>query len=334
MATIKITKELALALKDLRQEYKVASKDVATFINKSTSYISKLEKGDIKKISTDEFFRIFSYIVPEEQSHSRFDEFIGKCTLEFSKREIEQQEWLQNFDTVYRQIPIPPELIEHINALLVENNLSISEVVARVNLNEDLKDYTLDLSTYEKKVWHYPHNESPFIIMDISLNEIEDILSKKKTTTNYTTLQAFLYNLLKYKSEDFKSTFEETTNILTTYKFYSISKKNELLRKTHSQEEVEEILTDFDKLNEGYINQIQRRIESFSNLNIEYANGKLDILTKNLQADTPLVFGLFGIDLTPLKELDIDVKRSFIKDIDKLVKEYGTKIDEKKQELI
>ena len=50
--TVPITPELGMALKNYRIENKITAKSITDKFGKASSYISKLEKGDIKKIDS------------------------------------------------------------------------------------------------------------------------------------------------------------------------------------------------------------------------------------------------------------------------------------------
>ncbi len=323
MPQVNMTIELGNAIKELRAANKVRSKDISSAINKSPTYVSKLEHGEIQKIDYDDLMKIFHTIFPDERSfETKFEEFIGKCTLKYSEDEREREVWLQNFDTVYRKIPVPSELVDYCNEQLAQMKVSITEVVARVNLNEDIKKYNLDLTKYKKNI-NYWENEHNFILMDIDLDVMQKILSKEIVVTNYVTMESFIYNLLKYTITDFEQAHLQAIEILTKFKFYSIVAKSRKLHETHSKEEADAILTDFDKVNQSVRNRINHHIGKFTTLDIKYANEKLAALSNNFDADPSLTIAYLGINLSSLKDLDVETKRSFLKDISDLIKKYG-----------
>ena len=203
MPEVKITPELGCFLKELRVNNKVKAKDIAEALSMSPAYISKLEYGKIQSIDYDKLMIIFHTIFPDTKTFEiRFEEFINRCSLKLTDEEIKEQVWLQNFDTVFRKIPIPISLIDFTNEQLSKIGISVSEVVARVNLNEDVKDLNLDISKYKKNI-NYWENGNNFILMDIQLSTIDKILNKEITESNYVTMESYLYNLFKYSITDF-----------------------------------------------------------------------------------------------------------------------------------
>ena len=75
MAKVYVTQELAETIKSIRLQNKILSKDLANIIDKSPSYVTKLEKGEIQTIDIDELNKIFNYIIGDDTS---FDETIQK----------------------------------------------------------------------------------------------------------------------------------------------------------------------------------------------------------------------------------------------------------------
>lgn len=323
MPFVYLSQELGVEIKELRIKNKIKSKDISAAIDKSPTYFSKLEKGEIQKIDYDDLMKIFHTIFPDRKIFEvRFEEFINKCTLKYSEDEFKKQTWIMNFDTVYRQIPIPPELVDYCNKQMEIAKISMSEVVARINLNEDIANKNLDYSKYNKNEWYW-ENEW-FAVMDISSDDIEKILNRQNQTANYITIEALVYNILKFLIPDFVQAHAKTIEILTSFKFYSIVEKNRKLAQTHSPEELDEILTDFDKVNDKLKRNIIKNIERFSTLNIKYANEKLMALSNNFDADAPITIAYLGVELSALKDLDINTKRKFIQDIENLVEKYKT----------
>ena len=102
-------------------------------------------------------------------------------------KDLEDQTWFMNFDTVERRIPIPNGLIDYINKKISDLGLTISYVVDYVNKNEDLLDiiseHKIDINKYESNLWHTEYIDGKpisFIVMKLNLNDIIDILEKSR----------------------------------------------------------------------------------------------------------------------------------------------------------
>ena len=70
--TIAITPDIGMALKNFRIENKVTAKSITQHFHKAASYISKLEKGDIKKISGDFMIQLCNYITNSDKGLFKF----------------------------------------------------------------------------------------------------------------------------------------------------------------------------------------------------------------------------------------------------------------------
>ena len=117
MPRIKLTEDLSRALKNTQNDRGIKTSELATHINKSLSFISKLENGQAEYVDYDLLINIFQFI--SKKSNEIFEEFlkslIEKTILEYTPEEIQERDWIMWLDMEYRKIPIPMELISFLN---------------------------------------------------------------------------------------------------------------------------------------------------------------------------------------------------------------------------
>lgn len=338
MAKVNVTKELAEKIKELRLINRVKAIDVAEHIQKSSTYISRLESGDIKTMDYDELLKIFYYISKDE---NELEKFINKLTLEFDDNELDNQTWFLNFDTVERNIPVPNDLVDYINKKLSDLGFSIPFVVDYINKNVEIKDiiqkHNLDLSKYKNNLW-YPYDfkdeaTAAFIIMKLDITTVTNILEKKADISNYVTIQSILYNLLRLEqelkgplSEEENSTIRnETSKILKLYKFYNTKEKNMLLNAAATEQELNSQLNEFDIKNRAVVNELIGQILYLSDWNVKYTNEKLTLLNKNFEWDVSFALSIASLPYYELNNISKSLKSNFLADIKKLIEEYKSK---------
>ena len=240
------TPELADTIKSIRKENKVASKDVAAAIGRSASYISKLEANEIKSIAVDEFQKILELIIVDEDSvDERHEKLLTTYSIKYSKAEKEEQLWFLNIDSVWRRIPIPESLIVEISQLLNEVQVSIEQLVDRINANEELAPELKHGKTPVNE-W-FMDGDGTAIKMSLSLEEVVRILTNEQNTCNYITILAIVHYALKYKQfgdepvcndNDLIALGDDCDAFLERHKFYTIARKMQLLANAHSQRQL------------------------------------------------------------------------------------------------
>ena len=138
MSKVQLTRQIADTLRDLRLQNKIASKRIAAEINRSPSYISKIESGTIKSISSDELDVILCILFPACSSkEERFDSLLKVQIDKYDYKIREEDVWFCNLDTVYSLLPLPKSLITEINEIMDVNHVSVDTLVRKINLNEE-----------------------------------------------------------------------------------------------------------------------------------------------------------------------------------------------------
>ena len=120
MKKVIMTPELSEVIREFRLLNKISSKEVAAAIERSPSYVSKIESCGIKAIANDEFTQILNVIMPDCSSdQERFNRILEALTKKYGYEKREAEVFYSNLDTVIQQLPIPSSLVVEINHILV-----------------------------------------------------------------------------------------------------------------------------------------------------------------------------------------------------------------------
>lgn len=342
MAKVLITKELADTLKSIRLQNNIRSKDLAEKINKSPAYITKLEKCEIQTISFEELTKIFTCIVSTDGSmEETMKEVYNSLKFKYTDKEISEQIWFSNYDTVQRRIPIPDSLIDEINKILHINNIPIKYLLNRINSNESLSDDDKANDDIPYNQWYSPEGKAKgaqSIKIKMSIDTLEDILNKSIDVTNYICMLSIVFYLLKIERFNEKTdilpdeetdVMEEAIAFLSKHKFYSLTSKDEALSKASSHEEQLELLTSFDKKNYELVNSILRKIKYMSNDDIKIANKCLEEFHNNLNWNLGFTFKMLSLPFYELGDKHYTIKKEFINDVETLLQKYISSPEEK-----
>lgn len=328
MPKIKVTPELAQYLKSLRTDNRIASKELALKIEKSPAYITKLEKGEIKNLDFQSLYEILSAIYSNDISKAekewnnimeKYNDFISVGVEEKNRKVAEL-----NFDTVYRKIPLPSKLSDYILEQVESLGMTISDLVQCINSNLPIKDIIDNNDVQEENNKWFLFNDEPIIIMNLNADDIDKMLHTEEATVNYVTIESMLLNIYILQGKSIDDAHSMAINKMTDFKFYSLREKYRAMSKARSKKERDELMDDNTIKNNLYVNRILKIVKLVSDYDIKYANAKLERFADNIDFDMGFTFAYLGIDLTPLRNLTVDKRKEFLKEIEKIVEKYST----------
>lgn len=343
MARVLLSPELSDIIRELRIFNKISAKEVAAAIERSPSYISKIESNMIKTILDEELMGILSVIMPDCSSeYERQTQLLELLTKRYGYEKREAEVMYSNLDTVFQQLPIPEALVAEISAILSDLGVSINELVGRINGNEELSDddlYNADLPDNE---WFESSGVDGglSIRMKLTENEVSDILSSKTKTCNFVTMQAIVHYTFKFKLFDRKNDLDESDRrkvvnawraLLDKHKFFTMSRKAHLLANVHSKIEEESILNEFDLENQETINEILRYIKMASDMDVVYMNKLLRQFADNLAWDFNYMLRLVGFEFSGIGECSYSNKVQMLREIKDIIAKYRDMPEEKKR---
>ena len=330
-----VTSSLAETLRSLRVQHKIQAKQLASHIGKSPAFISKLENGSIQTIDTEELYSILQFVSGEESQLDLAEQIYKTLTLKYSRKEIEEQLWFVNYDTVECLLPIPDSLVDEINSRIERLGISHHYLAERINANEALSDEerTNELIPYNQW-YHSEKSDGSTQSIKIRLPEerLNRILEKGFEAVPYVFIFCILFYLLKiekYKDtttitlEQYQETIQKTTSILNSYKFLSISERNRLLSEKQSKEEIQEILSSFDKDNISILNDIILGFSFASDHNIISTNEQLKAFGENMHWDLGFMLRIISMNYSCLKGTSVSNKKNLLSEIESLIKRYS-----------
>lgn len=330
-----ITPELADTLRLIRIQNSVSAKDLSKHVNKSPSYITKLEKGYIKSVDSDLIDRILKYITNDDSEGEKLaEEVFSTMKQRYTKDEIDQQVWFTNYDTVFRQIPVPGSLIDYLNEKINNNDISIEYLLSRINSNEALPDEDIQDDTIEYNIWYASKvcSGTQSIKVKFNIDQLIALFSGKISAVPYYVILTILFYIFKieeYQSQtvisddEYKELLNKTKDILNSYKFYSLIEKENIIAKAENDEQLSRLLNSFDYDNQILISNVLSNIKIASDFDIKLTNERLKLLLANLKWDLWFTLKLNSLDFYKLDNIDVESKKALLQDIENLICTYS-----------
>ncbi len=338
MARVIVTKELAETIRGLRITNKVPSKEVADHIGKSPAYISKLESNNLHSIDANAFSALLQYITKENSDARAAEQIYNTLQIKYSQDDIDAQIWFTNYDTVMRKIPVPTDLIDKINDLLNNSEITLEYLTQRINANESLSQSDIKYAKVANQWYYRDRDENRFkriIRMQISEDDIYCILNGSVDTSSYMYVFCILFYAIKISrfkdtielsDDEYNDLYNETVTELNSHKFYSISIRNRLLREHNgdsNSQKISDVLSMFDLENSEHIEKILEHLRIASDYNVKTTNEQLKQLEKNLSWDLGFMLKLFSLDFDSLSGTSVSNRRELLTEIQNLIMKYG-----------
>lgn len=330
-----VTSSLAETLRSIRLQNKIQAKDLASHLGKSPAFISKLENGLIQTIDTKELYSILEFISGTDSSIQLAEQIYKSLNLKYSTKEIEEQLWFVNYETVDCLLPIPDSLIDEFNSRISHLEITRQYLLKRINANEALTDEEKLNESIPFNQWYHPDQKdgsAQSIKIKLSADDFCKILDKDYDVAPYVFIFCILFYLLKIEKysettiiteEQNKELMQETTTILNSHKFLSISEKNRLIAETQTKNEIQEVLSSFDNDYINILNDILTGFQLASEQNIKLTNEQLKAFSENMHWDLGFMLKIISISFTSLKETSISNRKKLLSEIEELVKQYS-----------
>lgn len=328
-----VTPSLAETIRNIRLQNKIQAKQLAAHINKSAAYISKLENGKIQTVDTDELYSILQFISREESFIDLAEQIYKSLKLKYSAKEIDDQLWFVNFETVECLLPLPDSLINELNSRVEQLGITRHYLVTRINANEALTEEDKNNNAIPFNQWYQSRENGDSQSIKIMLPEdrLNDLLDKKYDVAPYIFVFCILFYLLKIEkynetihisSDSNVDLQNETTAILNSFKFFSISEKDRLISEMHSQEEINSALSSFDRENITIVNSIISGFQFASEQNIKSTNKQLKAFEANMRWDLGFMLRLISLNYSELQKTSISNRRNLLNEINELINKY------------
>lgn len=349
MPRFTVTKELGLALKNLRAQKNVKAIDIAKSIHKTSAYISKLEKGILNTIEEKDLLNIIYHLSKDsDEFNENIQNLLSDTNVSLTEKESASEEWKLNLDLFYRHLSVPQSYQDVVKEELNTLNISISELAEYINANNDLysdESFSHDLLNNAQKNHWYFNNGNSFVVVHVEEEQLQDIIySDEKPISNYSILFCILVSLFRIEKIPHDEAYDKAKKLLNDLQIHTLQEKSRIMQAYDAERETKDLLEqrnntslpaeDCELLT--LLHDITYELRSFAELQgIDYTNKKLSTLSKNLTLDPITFMGYIGIDLSQLKDCDFEIKKEFVSAVNDLVKEYSArKPKPKKKELI
>ena len=333
MPSLELTENLRHTIRDLRKKKKKRGDELSKELGKGASYISQVENGKIKEIDFDLLDEIFHKItdLPKKQYEEFLNTLLDETVSHMTKKELQHEKWMHQFNHEIRKFPISDNLIEFIQNKLNELKYTPEEFVAIINENRGLHDSEIEevnkLNIEIMDTGNGSFSVLSSIRFDLPTDFIRKILTKETTTINYINMQGIIFNLLLSDNNTIEKAHEKTDKILYNNEFYTIRQRNKLIREKlkEKQDNNEDFTfydvqpTDYDKQYTKLKDEIGNAFDFLRDKNIVYACDRLERFQRNLHDDLGFMIAIMSI---PLYKIDDTLKQDFRKDYQVLVKSY------------
>ena len=136
-------------------------------------------------------------------------------------------------------------------------------------------------------------------------------------------MEGIIYNILTLKGISDKEAIKQAESYLYEQKFYTIMYKQYLTRHKLVDE-----LADYDIDFNKKLKKLNSILSSINDSQPNLLNNILGTIIKNLDNQPGLTLSVFKRDLNSLEQIPTSEQKLFMKDFDKLIKEYSTHTEE------
>lgn len=344
-----VTPILAEGIRMSRIQNGIASKDVAAVLYRSPTYISKLERGDIKTIDVDELTAILQYVIrgdgeKELTLSEKLEILVSNLAPRYEPKEIERELWLENYDWVICTHPVPPELPETIHSVMREKQISVEVLHTAINSNAELPQDLRNDGAIPFNQWRNYFEDGKlrnhYIKLSVPLADITEFLEGRRPTANYLlvfVIVRFLRWLVNYPEETLicDSRGNElntyTAHFLDGYHFSSYSDKRKKKRNTEKKMLLEKLCAgNENRLPVSVIDELPDLLEVIPQENIESLFQTMQMLSINLEWDSAFMHKLMSLPFSELEGLSYSNKRQLLSKIEDLIQSYKDLPIEKK----
>lgn len=329
MAKFTVTSELSALIKIMRTQSKIAAKQLATHIDKSPSFVSKLENNEIKMIQEEDLRAILDYIVEGEDFYNDKLPAILKTLSSFQAPvNMNEQIWFLHYDSLQRPIQIPEAMLEDINARLQTLHMSPKLLAERANENQEA---SMSSAFPANELVNYALQDNQFLVIRIFVNEEEvaALLQKKCTVTNYFFITVLVFTLFRteaYANDDMtvaqaSQLLQDVQEYLNQHKVYSLAQLNRILS-TSSLEKQQNFLSIVSTTNAETVNHIINHFRLASEHDMLLAAKELEEFEANLDWDQGFMMKLVGLPFHTLDDISFSLKKQLLGDMMALMERY------------
>ena len=313
LQTVPLTPDIGMALKNFRIENKVTAKSITEKFDKASSYISKLEKGDIKKIDGNFLIELCNFITGSDDGLSIFLKKLAQNYKDFSD---ESKIIIMNIDDLLYEHNVSSKLIEEINGYVSRHNISISKIAKTINSNSDIADRDY-YNSLPLNIWYSPNSiDNVTIKISVPLSYVENLLSGKIVTIHRVIAEVILCALYKCGNE--KNPRGVANNVLNLYRIIPQRSAIGL-----SPKNADNIYNGLEPDTSFALKSVITDLRLLTAATDEYGSKRIKQLYYNLSQDLGFCFAYMTLNLVKIKKKDKEKKKKFLNELKSLIDKYS-----------
>lgn len=314
LQTVPLTPDIGMALKNFRIENKITAKSITEKFDRASSYISKLEKGDIKKIDGDFLIELCNFITGSDDG---LDIFLSKLSQSYKDFTNESKTIIMNIDDLLYEYTVPSKMLDEINGYIKSHNISISTIVETINLNKDIADRD-NYNDLPLNIWYSPNDDidNAAIKMSVPLSYVEDLLSGKIATIHRVIAEVILYAMYTCGNE--KNARDVANDKL---KLYHIIPRRSVI--TLTPDNIENIFGGLEPDTSDALKDVIMQLRLITTVTKEYGSKRIKQICSNLGEDLGFCFAYMSLNLVELEQKDKEKKKEFLNELKSLIDKYS-----------
>lgn len=320
LENIPFTSELGMALKNFRIEKKVTAKSITVHFKKASSYISKLEKGDIKKISSDFLIELCNYISGTDNG---LTDFLQKVSPNFVDYTTDTKIIIMNVDDLVLEHSIPKAFIEEIQQYISKHKITINQLVDKINDNDTIKEFP-GYSSAPYNEWYAPDNniENSYIKLSIPISYIEDLLSDKISMIHSIIAEAILYSMYRLGMDDESEARELAHSKLTIFDILRVRGGNII---SVNDSNIESLFGGLEPDVAEALKSVTSGLKLITTLTKKngYGSKRIKQIDMNMREDLGFYFAYMSLDLLKLENKSKDQKQEFLNELRILIDKFS-----------
>lgn len=338
----KITPELSTLIKTMRGQNGISSKELAASIQKSPSYISKLEAGNVRKIQKEDLTNILEFVSPGEDFYGeKLPALIHTLFSFMDPDRLMAQSWLLQYDIIERPVPANQELAEELQKRILNSGISPDELTDLINLNPD-SSASKKIPVNEVQTVEWDSGEFFYIHAYVEKTVVEQLSRGKPVLTNYNSLYSIVYYLFRLqdygreRKEDIPPALAsrilaETTEFLEFYNIHTLTGYGQVLMSRDFQNRQLGILDTINLNNPNSVIHILSDLQLAEANNPEETSRALTRLSESMDWDPAFMLKLMGFPFARLEGLSYHYKKELLEKILDLLNKYAGMPEEQKK---
>lgn len=339
-----VTPELTTLIKTIRTQNSISAKELAAYIEKSPSYVSKLESGDVKNIMKEDLTRILIFLTGGEDFYNDVLPAAVRVLMSYLPSErLPEQVWLLQYDTTDRPVLVSEEMAEDLTHRLIELGMDMGELADFMNENFDSE---LSSAFPANEIIPIDQQGSTRILirLEVDKKEISRIFSGVDRRTTYLIIYSISHMLIRLEKfgkasyklppENAVEILRDTSAYLEKFHVHSLVGFSRMLSSKGFISRQINMVNTFDSVSSELMNHITDFFQEALKYDTLGTTQAMDTFSKSLSWDPAFILKLIQFPFYKMEGLSYHQKKRLISEITELLEKYDQMSDfEKKLEI-